>query len=357
MAGRAPFGYRLDPSAAGGLGIEEQEADVVRRIFRLYAEEALSIRGIADRLTDESVSTYSDATRWAKSSVARILGNPVYVGRCYYNKYKRAGRRLLKRDNDQWVQFDTLPIVDDEVFAEVQRRLAENQDLRRREPNRFYMLTGMLFCAECERPYVAQTKKAGNNRQRADIASYRHRTKEGHCINRMISGSRLESIVWFEILAFLLQPTNLQKGYNESLAQQQVIRTRGRTQLAELRRNAEKIEQKRHNLNAAYIDPEIGMRKGDYLAQKAQLDDDLDVTLSKIAVIEHELSQLVPTLEPQELEAFSTQVGVALRDKVLTSKEKRSMLEQLHTKVLVSADGQIRLDGWVKTGWLSFTTC
>jgi len=287
----------------------------VRHIFRLYAEEGLSIRGIVELLTDEGVSTFSSDVTWAKSSVARILRNPVYVGTCHYNKRKRSGKQLVKRERDQWVEFKTLPIVDEELFAEAQRRLAENQDLRRREPKRFYMLTGMVFCAECERPYVAQTKKAGNNRLKTDATSYRHRMTEGHCLNRMISGSRLESIVWSEVLAFLLDPTNLGKGYQASLEQQQGTRTRGRAQLVELRKSAEKVEQKRRNLNAAYIDPEIGMRKSDYLAQKDQLDAEMKGTLSKIEAIERELAQLAPTMEPQDLEAFSAQVREAFRNR------------------------------------------
>lgn len=357
VSGCPPFGYRIDPHATGGLAIEEEEAAIVQRIFTLYAVDGVSIRGIAAQLTDEGTRTRSGSTHWAMSTVAKILANPTYVGRCFYNKLNTTGKRLLKRDAAQWIQIDTLPIIDDEVFAEAQRRLARNRDLRRRKTKRFYLLTGMLFCAECEKPYVAQTKRAGSSGLKIDKAFYRHRIKQGHCINRMLSGNRIESIVWSKILEFLLQPASLQKGYNESLTQQEVLKARGKIQLVELRKSAEKIEQKRHNLNAAYIDPEIGMRKTDYLAQKAQLDNELNTTLSKIAVIEQELSQLHPVMERKELESFSAQVRAAFQAREVTPEEKRSILEQLHTRVLMSTDGRIRLDGWVKTGWLSSTAC
>lgn len=357
VSGCPPFGYRIDPHATGGLAIEEQEGDIVQRIFTLYAVDGLSIRGIAAKLTDEGTRTRTGSTHWAMSTVAKILANPTYVGQCFYNKLNTTGKRLLKRDAAQWIQIDTLPIVDDEVFTEAQRRLAENRDLRRRKTRRFYLLTGMLFCAECEKPYVAQTKQAGSSGLKIDKAFYRHRVKQGHCINRMLSGNRLESIVWSEILKFLIQPTRLRDGHEQSLIQQQTAAARTRAQLEKLRKDTERIEQMRRNLNAAYIDPEISMRKTDFLVQKAQLDEELDVTLSKIAAAEKELSQFMYIIGSRELEVFSARVRNVYQNKEMTAEEKRRTLEDLHTKVLVSTDGRIRLDGWVKTDWLSTTRC
>ena len=73
-AGKAPYGYRLDEDAPGGLAIDDYQAKVVRRIFDLYSGGE-SIYGVVAALTREGARTYSGKSQWAKSTVKRILDN------------------------------------------------------------------------------------------------------------------------------------------------------------------------------------------------------------------------------------------------------------------------------------------
>ena len=77
----APYGYRYirktDESAAY-YEIIESEADVVRKIFNLYAVEGLSIGAITRQLTELGVPTRKQKPRWERSVIWAILRNPAY---------------------------------------------------------------------------------------------------------------------------------------------------------------------------------------------------------------------------------------------------------------------------------------
>lgn len=85
----APYGYRYirktDESAAY-YEIIESEADVVRKIFNLYAVEGLSIGAITRQLTELGVPTRKQKPRWERSVIWAILRNPAYQGRACFGK-------------------------------------------------------------------------------------------------------------------------------------------------------------------------------------------------------------------------------------------------------------------------------
>ncbi|MCH7911201.1 MAG: recombinase family protein, partial [Candidatus Hydrogenedentes bacterium] len=110
-AGKAPYGYRLDEDALGGLAVDDHQAKVVRRIFDLYSGGE-SIYGVVAALTREGARTYSGKSQWAKSTVKRILDNETYVGKLIYNRTRRNGRGREIRDPEEWIQIKVNPIVD-----------------------------------------------------------------------------------------------------------------------------------------------------------------------------------------------------------------------------------------------------
>lgn len=80
--GRAPYGYRLERVQDGRrqrprLAIHDEEAETVRRIFRLH-KEGLSLRRIAQALGD--VPSPRGGT-WSAQTLKQILDNPVYRGK------------------------------------------------------------------------------------------------------------------------------------------------------------------------------------------------------------------------------------------------------------------------------------
>lgn len=71
-----PYGYKIEN---GKTVPEPQEMEIIRRIYREYAE-GLSYKKIAEQLTAESVCYLPEKSLWNKNMVARILQNERYDG-------------------------------------------------------------------------------------------------------------------------------------------------------------------------------------------------------------------------------------------------------------------------------------
>lgn len=86
--GRVPqriFGYdRMDNFT---LQINHMEAEVVRKIFRMYLKEGAGCRGISLALNADGAKT-KFGCEWNPRGVRRILTNPIYCGHYVNNKYE-----------------------------------------------------------------------------------------------------------------------------------------------------------------------------------------------------------------------------------------------------------------------------
>ena len=342
VAGRAPYGYVIDKDAVGGLAVNPEQANVVCQVFALYVKQRVSIRGIVQILNHEKAVPYLGGDVWAKSSIKRMLNNTTYAGYFYYNKYKRNGKQLIERDRDEWIKIKTTPIIDAATFHEAQILLRENLETKKRMPSRFYLLAGMVFCANCNRPYSAGAQK---KRSGKIVLFYRHRLSHGHCRNHLISAHILEPIVWEEIRKIMLDPNRLYEGWAQSREREAESQQRQQAYLEELHRAVSRLEERGQNLTRAYTDPDIEMTKNEYLAQRAQINAELKIATQKIQEIETTFSFLPSPDEFANLEAFASQVRANLVEDI-SPQEKRELLELLHVKAIIMVDGSIEIDGW-----------
>lgn len=132
------FGYRTSKGDEGAEWVVfEPEAEIVRRIFRLYADTQ-SMKAITVKLNAEGVPFPAKATRrgpmrrgWAVSTIHTIVLNEKYRGRWVWNKTMfvkdpATGKRTpAARPKDDWVveERPDLAIVDGDLWTRVQARL------------------------------------------------------------------------------------------------------------------------------------------------------------------------------------------------------------------------------------------
>ncbi len=161
--GRA-YGYKTVPGEPGKLVINEDEAEVIRRIFDLYAK-GTSSREIAYLLNDENVPA-PRGVRWTASAIngnpARgygILLNPIYIGEIVWNRVSMVrnpdtGKRVSRvNPESDWVRKEApeLQIVDRALYEAVNNRRVGNKRgaYTGRRPRRDYLLKGLMTCASC----------------------------------------------------------------------------------------------------------------------------------------------------------------------------------------------------------------
>ena len=164
--GRTPYGYRIGED--GSLVVVPEEAEVVRSIFRLYTEERLGLRLIAQRL-NEAETTTRRGGRWSIIAIRDILRNPVYMG-----TYTRYGMRLPKSHE---------AIVPPETFRTVQSETRERRPPIRPAVREPFLLSGLAYCAYCGNRMMGVTrrqtwKRKDGRRQRAVYRYYQCQSKK-----------------------------------------------------------------------------------------------------------------------------------------------------------------------------------
>lgn len=133
-AGGKAFGYAPHPTEKGRLLIVEDEAAVVRRIFRDFAAGQSPVQ-IARALTAEGAPKPRSSRAWNASTIfgwaerrSGILRNDLYAGRIVWNKSRMikdpdTGRRVSRPNPpDEWKSHDApgLRIVDPDLWQAVQ---------------------------------------------------------------------------------------------------------------------------------------------------------------------------------------------------------------------------------------------
>lgn len=165
--GPGPYGYRYMPKQSGKDGyleINEEEVEIVRKIFSWVADEGLTIRKVIKRLYELKIPPQKGKRDfWTNGPLCRLLRDESYIGKYYYNKSqavepikpinnekykknKRSSRRL--RPREEWILIPIEPIISEDLFYRAQKQLDRNAELSFRNKKHDYLLSGLLRC-EC----------------------------------------------------------------------------------------------------------------------------------------------------------------------------------------------------------------
>lgn len=85
MGGRVPFGYRIGPWMLDGKRtsryfIEESEAEILRFLYREYADVCTSLSDLVAILEAAGIPhPRKDNGKWIRENIGRMLRNPIYV--------------------------------------------------------------------------------------------------------------------------------------------------------------------------------------------------------------------------------------------------------------------------------------
>jgi DNA invertase Pin-like site-specific DNA recombinase len=202
-----PYGYKRKDKQ---LVIDEVEGEVVKKIFRLYLE-GLGTKLIADELNgDETPTRYNISLskdfkltyrkgvkkgqvkkvidksefKWKDGTIYGILTNKVYIG-------KKEGKGNLKG-----LILYSPPIIDENDFYEVQKKLKEKNTIRK--TRFFYLFQNKLYCGRCNRtyyPHKRASKKEGTVGKDSRFICLSKRYKE-NCDNFGIGISKINDGVW-----------------------------------------------------------------------------------------------------------------------------------------------------------------
>jgi DNA invertase Pin-like site-specific DNA recombinase/uncharacterized Zn finger protein len=157
--GRVPnivYGYEKTIGDYFNLTINEEEASVIRQIYKWYNEEGYGAAKIANMLNDRGVKTKRNCS-WSQNAICRILTNELYTGKVINGKEEVAdfltGQRKEK-DKTEWMitERPDLRIIEQDDFEEAQNilhgRHAAFHITKERQSNK-YLFSTLIRCKEC----------------------------------------------------------------------------------------------------------------------------------------------------------------------------------------------------------------
>ena len=167
--GQPPYGYIKDPDNPKRWIVDDEAAQVVRRIYSMTLE-GYGTEQIAAQLEKDEILTpraywlkkgikrpgkgkQQPATKWNSSTVTKILSLQEYCGdilnfKTYSKSYKN--KKRLENDRENWVVFKDVhePIIERSVFEQVQQKRGKIRK-RRTNEGEHNMFSGLLVCADC----------------------------------------------------------------------------------------------------------------------------------------------------------------------------------------------------------------
>lgn len=162
------YGYK---QADGAIVIHEEEAAIVRRIFRDYLRGVGSAR-IAASLREEKVPTRKGG-EWRASGIIKMLRNEKYTGnsllqKTFTDSYLTKKRLINRGQLPQYYAEATHPaIISMEDFEQVQALLArrsEQENVKKPTTAR-YPLSRLVVCGRCGAHFNRHTTPAGKETQ------------------------------------------------------------------------------------------------------------------------------------------------------------------------------------------------
>lgn len=189
----------------GKLVIKEEEAQIVRMIFDMYANQHMGIRTIAAQLTSMGYQN-TKGNPFSFSTIRGILINPKYKGyycggkSCKYD-YKLKDRKYFPED--EWTMYkdeeNVPPIVSDELWEKAnliltKRSAAQSSDDKSSYQNR-YPYSGKIICGIHHEPYYRTVfRYKSGNKEAWQCQEYSRKGKQG-CTSPILYTTELDDIV------------------------------------------------------------------------------------------------------------------------------------------------------------------
>jgi site-specific DNA recombinase len=335
IGGRVPLGYRVE---GGKLVIDEDEAILVREIFRVYQEEksliatadVLNARGWRTKRCSTKTGKHTGGLRWDKGSVHRQLTNQVYIGKVDFQGQIYEGEHEA--------------IIDEATFTRVQQLLKSQgpQGSNDRRCRLDFLLRGLLRCRVCSSAMSPRWSTSRGREYRYYVCTRVASSGRQACSVRSVPADAIEEFVVKQIRALAVRPEMLAR-VTEMLQQQRGQRVPAIEQeLAQLTAEHRRCREEGRRVLQAI--GEGNARQSSMAAERlAELDEQALQLERRMAELRDELA----TIERETVSLDDVQRAIALFDPIwdmLFPRERSRILHLLlETAVYDGIKGELEL--------------
>lgn len=315
----APYGYKKDPNNKGTLLVDEEAAEVVRKIFDMY-NSGIGRTAIARELNRQGIpnptgykiahglsyggiaAKYTKSTLWQYYTVSAVLTNEVYIGTLVQGKYYKPTYKSphsIPAGKESWVKVEHAhePIIDMDTWL-LTRKLWNSKTKPAYKGN-INIFSGKLKCANCG--YTLRTTYPGSNRK---VGRYfqcpTRNVDKKYCVGVCISQKSIEDAIKTELKKMHNELFNLDdavRGIDEVDSAVKVIR-QTEQELSALQAKQADIHKCMRNLYVDKVKEVITIEQFESF-----MDDfttDLNETTSKIQEVQSQLDYLQKASEARK---------------------------------------------------------
>lgn len=354
----APYGYQKDPNNKFHLIINEKEAEVVKRVFRLYLE-GNGLTRIAQILTKDGIPVPGESrdigktrrtalySSWKQTTIRRILDNRVYLGELVQFKRRKINykskRRITVPEEERYICRGTHEtIIDEESFNAVQNILKKNKSFKGSKHD--YLFKGLLFCSECgARLNVTYSnyalKRYGEYRYTTICYSY-SRLYSDICTRHSNSIPELEEVLIKHIKEVCSRyiNENLQDELISMAKKQKQFELKQITNEKKLETLEQKISDIGLYIKNLYMDKVKGVvSENDYVSLVADFTKDRDNLIKE----KEELIKIINNQKPQIDE--TAKIEKLAKEFLSLEKPTKQLLNELIEKITISENKKINI--------------
>lgn len=223
IGSKPPFGYKLDPNDRHHLIPDEPAAELVRRIFRMFAQ-GIGYNKMAKIFREEHILTpiayfnqhnpdYFRSDYWRKefdwhvTSIRAILNNEVYLGKLIYGKQRNKGmksKHKVKNPKQDWIVTEGChePIITQELWDSAHKVMDAKH--RPSKTGEVQMFAGLLYCSDCGHALTYSQKQRKDGTYHGSYSCWLYKTHgKDYCPSHYITFDVLYDLVLCDLQSIL----------------------------------------------------------------------------------------------------------------------------------------------------------
>lgn len=303
----------------GNLAIDEEQAKIVRRIYREYLSGSTAV-AIAKGLTNDGIETPGHKQKWHASTVRSILTNEKYKGEALLQKYYTPDfltkkQKLNKGEVQQYYVENNHPaIIEPDIFEmvqmEIERRLILNGKYSGTD-----ILTSRIKCGECGGSYGAKVWHSNDKYRKIVYRCNKKYANDNKCSTPTLEKEEIEN-------RFIKVVNDLIQNKNEVIGNLELIKSRisDITKLETRKNELEQVltEQVNKIQELIELNCRVVRNQDEYQNEYDELIHEYEITKLEHQKIEHDISSKLAKKEAinQFIKTIKKQ------DKVLTEFNK-----------------------------------
>jgi site-specific DNA recombinase len=356
------YGYEIDKKQ-NKLVVEEETAQIVREIFKLYIE-GNGYRKIAEILNERRIDTPSRLIKghyekkglkyngcvsdtWFSMYVGRILKNDIYIGnlrQCKTRKPYIKSRAVKTRPEDQLVfENHHEPIISREDFELVQSLIKQRNSTKFRGTGmpgtkNVNVFSGMLFCADCGSFMTAHSPQKW---KKTYVCGTYHRRGGKFCTSHRIREEELITHIKTHLLFIRSNMSDFISSVNKDIERQLPRYSGHKTLLNNLEKKLELSNREYREMLAQKIRDLAGNPEHRETIERAYRDMEQD-QLREIAALGMQIENVRSVRENVVNFEEKTKTAIGIFDSIIEAGiPKRSQLEMIVGRIYISPEGNV----------------